>query len=262
MCRICEAAATNPEYLNLLEKMMEEDVERLETTRKFLGQYPSLSHNLYTSLKWPTKLTKPLFEARVAFAIPNNYFQHLLLDGERTGNHFAHGATRSIFFSGDKLVLFSKTVGQEVGHPFLSSFLFTHFEKNEYSVAYDGKDMKISVNVEKPLKNMISGEIEKRRITFNFFHQNLEGRIISKQQAIQSSYVKKVYGKHGNVNTLFASSDLEGYVVSVSHYSPHPFMLRMCKDFGFESFRNFQEHVLDYFTEHLKLESPEEKSSI
>ncbi len=260
MCRICEAAATNPEYIGLLEKMLEEDQVRLETTHKFVDQYPTLSRNLYTSLKWPTKLTKPLFEARVAFAIPNNYFQHLLLDGERTGNHFAHGATRSIFFSGDKLVLFSKTVGQELGQPFLSSFLFTHFEKDEYSVSYDGKDMKISVNVEKPLKNLITGEVEKRRITFNFFHQNLEGRIISKEQAVQSSHVKKIYGKHGNVRTLFASADLEGYVVSVSHFAPHPFMLRLCKEFGFESFRNFQEHATDYFREHLHLTPPAETS--
>ena len=258
MCRICEVAASDPEYLSLLQKMVEEDERRLETTRTFLGQFPSLSHNLYTSLKWPTKLASPLFEARTAFAIPNNYFQHLLLDGERTGNHFAHGATRSLFFSGKNLVLFSKTVGQEAGRPFLSSFMFTHFTPREYSVSYDGKDMRISADCEKSLKNLITGKPEKRRISFNFYHQNLEGRIISKEQAMQSSYVKKVFGKRGNVRALFASADLEGYVVSVSHFSPHPFMLRLCKQFGFDSFRAFQEHALDYFTEHLGLSPPSE----
>jgi hypothetical protein len=262
MCKICEIASTNSEYLSLLEKMVGEDQERLKTTNEFLDQYPSLSKNLYTSLKWPTTFSTPLFEARAAFAIPTKYFQPILLDGERMGNHFAHGATRSVFFSGDKLVLLSKTIGQEVGRPFLSSFLFTHFDKGEYDVAFDGKDMKISVDVEKPLKNLITGKVEKKKIHFNFFHQNLEGRIISKEQAMQSSYVKKTLGKRGNVRTLFASADLEGYVVSVSHFSPHPFMLRLCKQFGYESFRQFQEHSLDYFREHLKLKPPEEKSSI
>ncbi len=258
MCKICDGAANNSEYLSLLNKSTEEDCLRLDTSRKFTDKYPSLAHNLYTSLKWPTKLSKPLFEARVAFAVPNNYFQHLHLDGERTGNHFAHGATRSIFFSGDNLVLFSKTIAQDAGRPFLSSFLFTHFNKKEYSVAYDGKDMKISVNIEKPLKNLITGKIERRRITFTFFHQGIEGRIISKEQAVQSSYVKKMYGKRGNVRTLFASADLEGYVVSVSHFAPHPFLLRLCKEFGFESFRGFQEHVMDYFIEHLNLSNPKD----
>jgi len=208
MCKICEAAANNPEYHALLAKMMDEDQVRLEATKSFTDKYPSLSHNLYTSLKWPTKLTKPLFEARAAFALPHNYFQRILLDGKRMGNQFAHGATRSMFFSGDDLVVFSKTVGQETGRPFLSSFLFTHFSPKEYNVAYDGKDMKISVNVVKPLKNLITGEVEKKQIAFNFFHQNLEGRIISKEQAVQSSYVKKLYGKRGNVRALFASADL------------------------------------------------------
>lgn len=258
MCKICENAAKNPEYQALLSRMMDEDQIRLEGTKTFLDKFPSLSHNLYTSLKYPTKLTKPLFEARTAFALPHNYFQIILLDGKRMGNQFAHGATRSMFFSGENLVVFSKTVGQEAGRPFLSSFLFTHFTPKEYTVSYDGKDMRISVNVKKSLKNLISGEVEKKQIAFNFFHQNLEGRIISKEQAMQSSYVKKIYGKRGNVRALFASADLEGYVVSVSHYSPHPFMLRLCKEFGFDSFRAFQEHTLDYFTEHLKLNPPEE----
>lgn len=261
MCRICEIASSNPEYLSVLEKMVEDDQARLGQTRSFLDKFPSLSKNLYTSLKWPTKLSKPLFEARAAFAVPHNYFQPIILDGERMGNHFAHGATRSVFFSGSRLVLFSKTMGQEVGKQFISSFLFAHFEKNEYSVAFDGKDMKISVNVEKPLQNMITGKTEKKKIVFNFFHQNLEGRIISKEQAMQSSYVKKTFGSRGDVRSLFASADLEGYVVSVSHFSPHPFMLRMCKEFGYGSFRQFQEHALDYFVEHLGLSPPESKTS-
>ncbi|MCP4647937.1 MAG: hypothetical protein GY852_09440, partial [bacterium] len=130
MCKICEIASTNSEYLTLLENMVKEDQERLKATSGFLDQFPSLSKNLYTSLKWPTKFSTPLFEARTAFAIPTKYFQPLLLDGERMGNHFAHGATRSVFFSGDRLVLLSKTLGQEAGRPFLSSFLFTHFEKD------------------------------------------------------------------------------------------------------------------------------------
>ena len=160
--------------------------------------------------------------------------------------------TRSIFFSGKRLVLLSKTMGQETGRPFLSSFLFTHFEKDEYSFRYDGKDLRVSVDTEKRLKNLITGKTERKGIKFTFVHQNLKGRIISKQQAMQSSYVKRVYGSHGrNISAMFASSNLEGYVVSVAHISPHPFLLRLHGDFGFGSNRHFQEHVMEYFSGHL-----------
>lgn len=254
MCRICDSASASSSYLSMLEKMGKEDAERLDAAKLFLDKFPSLPNNLYTSLKWPTALSRPLFEARVAFAIPTNYFQQLLLDGEKAGNHFSGGSTRAISFSKDKLILFSKTVAQEAGKPFLSSLLFTHFEKGEYSAAYDGQDLRISVDVEKPLKNLISGKVEKKRIKFDFFHQGLDGRIISKEEAMQSSYIKKSLGTHGDPRALLASADLEGYVVSVHHFSPHPFMLQNCRDFGFDSFRQFQEHALDYFLEHLGME--------
>lgn len=251
MCRICEAAASSNGYLSMLGKSLSEDSARIESSKKFLDKFPSISKSMYTSLKWPAQLSKPLFEARAAFAIPTNYFQQILLDGEKMGNHFSHGSTRSIYFSGEKLILLSKSVSQEAGVPFMGSFLFLHFDKNEYSFAYDGQDLRISADVEKPLKNVITGKVEKKRIRFDFFHQNLEGRIISKEQAMQSSYVQKAYGTRGDVRSLFASADLEGYVVSVNHLSPHPFMLQNAKDFGFETYRQFQEHVLDYFSEHL-----------
>ncbi|MBN2122501.1 hypothetical protein JW721_05625 [Candidatus Micrarchaeota archaeon] len=261
MCKICEAASSNPEYKRILDEMQQQDLHRLESTNDFLEMFPSLKSNLYTSLKWPSSLNKPLFEARAAFAVPHNYFQKLYLGNEPMGNHFAHGATRSVFFSKDRLVLLSKTVGQENGRPFLSSFLFTHFEKNEYSFKYDGNDLQISVDCEKTLKNLITKKPEKKRIRFSFVHQKMEGRILSKQQAAQSSYVKRVYGARGNVSSLFASADLEGYVVSVSHMSPHPFLLRFNSEFGFGSNREFQEHVMDYFAEHLGFKIGERKDS-
>ncbi len=117
--------------------------------------------------------------------------------------------------------------------------------------------MRVSVDCEKPLKNLISGKVEKKRIKFDFFHQNLEGRIISKEQAMQSSYIKKSLGAHGDPRALLASADLEGYVVSVHHFSPHPFMLQNAKDFGFDSFRQFQEHSIDYFLAHLEIRKGE-----
>ena len=48
-----------------------------------------------------------------------------------------------------------------------------------------------------------------------------------------------------------SSIDMEGYAITVPHFSPHPYLLQLHAQFGFGSNRDFQEHVIDYFKEHL-----------
>ena len=47
---------------------------------------------------------------------------------------------------------------------------------------------------------------------------------------------------------------MEGYVVTVPHFSPHPYMLQLHKEFGFKDNKDFQERgVFEYFKNHLNL---------
>jgi hypothetical protein len=96
------------------------------------------------------------------------------------------------------------------------------------------------------MKNLITGKVEKKKILFSFTHLSIEGRIVSKEQVAQSSRFQKVYGKRG-ARVRSQSVDLEGYAVTVPHFSPHPYLLQLHKEFGFEDNKEFQLNVIDYF---------------
>jgi hypothetical protein len=192
-----------------------------------------------------------MFEARAAYAVPNNYFQNISLDEERVGNSFAHGAMRSLFFAGERLVLLSKGVNFKDGKEFFTSFLLLHLEKNEYEAKAGAGEFRITVNVEKPMMNLISGKAEKKRVLFSFIHQSVQGRIVSKDQVASSARFKNVYDKYQGAQMKSGSMDMEGYAVTVPHFSPHPYMLQCRKDFGFETNKDFQLKTEDYFKAHI-----------
>ncbi len=251
MCNICQAAKNSVNYINLLNGMIEEDRARLEQSKQLKDNFPSMSKLLYTSIKWPVRLLFPMFEARVAYCVPNNYFQSLFIGEERAGAMFFHGSTRSIFLADDKLILFSKGVNYFEGKEFFTFFLLADFNKDEFSYHFDGDNLSINANVEKKMKNLITDKIESKRISFNFVNQSVRNRIISREQVLTSAHFRAIYEKYGTAVNKVASIDLEGYAITVPHFSPHPYLLQIHQEMGFGSNREFQEHVIDYFKTHL-----------
>lgn len=253
MCELCEKAKTAPEYRDFIVKMQEHDVNRIDFSVKLSDKFKLLKSALFTSMKLPPLFILPMFEARAAYAVPNNYFQPIFLNDEKLGVAFSHGSMRSIFFVGDRLVLFSKIVNHREGQEFLTSFLLVHFEPNEFEYKLIGDELTLSVDMEKSLKNIVTGDVEKKHIKFNFMNKSVVNRIVSKEQVVQSSRFKKVYARFGGARMKAASIDMEGYAITVPHFSPHPYMLQLHEKFGFVSNRDMQEHVIDYFREHLSL---------
>jgi hypothetical protein len=250
MCNVCDRAKT-PGYGALIAKMLEEDEARLAYSKAMAARFPVIAKSVYSSISWPVKLAYPMFEARAAYAVPNNYFQALSLDGERLGNSFAHGAMRSLFFAGDRLMLFSKSVSFRDAGEFFTSFLLLHLERGEYESRVGETEIRITAEAEKPMMNLITGRAEKKRIAFSFVHQKVAGRIVSKEQVTTSARFREVYGKYGGVSMKAGSMDMEGYAITVPHFAPHPYLLQLHEQFGYESNRQFQEHVEDYLRAHL-----------
>lgn len=250
MCNVCERAKT-PEYGALIAKMLEEDEARLAYSKAMAAQFSPIARSVYSSISWPVKLAYPMFEARAAYAVPNNYFQNLTVDGERLGNAFAHGAMRSLFFAGGRLMLFSKAVSFRDAGEFFTSFILLHLERGEYESRVGEGEIRITAQVEKPMLNLITGRPERKEIAFSFVHQKVAGRIVSKEQVTQSARFREVYGKYGGAGYKAGSMDMEGYAITVPHFAPHPYLLQLHEMFGYESNRQFQEHVEDYFRAHL-----------
>ena len=252
MCDFCRKAKETPQYASLIDGMLEEDKARLEYTKVMAEKLSPIARSVYCSMNWPVKLVYPMFEARAAYAVPNNYFQNLTMDGERMGNGFAHGAMRSVFFAGDRLVLFSKTVNFRDAKEFFTSFLLLHLERGEYTASQSGGEIRLSASLEKTLLNLVTGKPEKKKVAFTFVNQGVTGRIVSKERAATSARFKGVYEKYGGAQMKSASMDMEGYAITVPHFSPHPYMLQLHREFGFETNKELQLHVADYFAEHLQ----------
>lgn len=251
MCDICNNAKESKDYLLLIEKMFETDISRLEFSKEMAKTLRPINSRIYSSIKYPIKLLYPMFDARAAFSVPQNFFQNLTINGEKMGNTFSHGAMRSIFFIKKRLMLLSKTVNHSEGQEYFTSFVLAHFEPKEYSFKYEGDDLTITVDIEKPMRNLITNQVEKKKIQFNFLNKSVLGRIVSREQVLTSSQFKNVYSKYGGANSKSSSIDIEGYAITVPHFSPHPYMLQLHKEFGFESNREFQEKAIGYFKEHL-----------
>ena len=94
----------------------------------------------------------------------------------------------------------------------------------------------------------------RKKIKFNFVNQSVKNRIVSKEQVVQSDRFKRVYARFGGARMKAASIDMEGYAITVPHFSPHPYLLQLHQQFGFESNRQMQERVIDYFNEHLGIQ--------
>jgi len=252
MCNLCEMAKNNPAYINLLAKMTEEDISRMEATAAAAEKMQMLKRRIYSSIKWPLNLSYPMFDARTAYSVPNNYFQNLYLDGERQGVMFTHGAMRSVFFAGERLMLFSKSVNYKPGLNFFTSFVLLHLEPDEYDhkVAGDGT-LTVSADVTKAMKNLITGKTEKKKVMFNFIHKPVRGRIMSREKILTSSQFRNVYARYGGAQLKSASIDMEGYALTVPHFAPHPYMLQLHEQFKHPTKRDFQEHAIDYFKTHL-----------
>ncbi|HIH22558.1 TPA: hypothetical protein HA238_02425 [Candidatus Micrarchaeota archaeon] len=266
MCEFCDKTKETPQYLRLIEEMLSTDAKRLENTKtpQAISAFSSAGKNVFSTVNLPSKIEHPLFEPRAAYAVPNNYYQPLVVNGEQTGRSFAHGATRSIFFSGKYLMLLSKTVTHTEGFEFFTSYLLAHFEKKELRVNIAGGNgndghgedasFEIAADVEKPAKNLVSGKTEKIRIQFNFIHQPVKNRIVSSERVMSSTQLKNAYGKYGaGLGTKMASVDMEGYAITVPHFAPHPYLLQLHNEFGFGSPKEMQERASEYFKTHLIL---------
>lgn len=264
VCEFCEKASETPQYLRLIEEMLSTDAKRLENTKtpQAIAAFSSAGKNVFSTVSVPSKLEHPLFEPRAAYAVPNNYYQPLVVNGEQAGRSFAHGATRSIFFSGKYLMLLSKTITHTEGFEFFTSYLLAHFEKTELRVnvtggsgndgSGDDASFEIAADVEKPAKNLVSGKTEKIRIQFNFVHQPVKNRIVSSERVLSSTQLRNAYGKYGTgLGTKMASVDMEGYAITVPHFAPHPYLLQLHKEFRFGSQKEMQENTWKYFNEHL-----------
>ena len=70
MCRICENASANEQYISLLSSMQESDAGRLEHSKSLGSKFPSMM--VYSNMDYPLKISEPMYEPKLPMAKPMN----------------------------------------------------------------------------------------------------------------------------------------------------------------------------------------------
>jgi hypothetical protein len=227
-------------YTKNLQRLIESDREWLENTKKLSSDIDALKASCYGKIFSRNDVF--LFEAKMPFARPLEYFQPIHLDGKRLSPRFSHGSTTALYFSEDGLYLLSKHVAFAQGMNFFAHYL--HFKLENPSLQILEKSIRISFSGSLKLENLVLGSFEEKTISFTFLHENIENRIVKKEDALASKKMEEVYGRHGE---SFASANIEGFTISVRHFSPHPFAFQAYKEFGYESYVDMENDVVNLF---------------
>lgn len=227
-------------YIKNLDYLIERDQEWLENTKKLSSEMETLHTACYGELF--SKSDVFLFEPKMPFARPLEYFQPIHVDGKRLSPRFSHGSTTALYFSETGLCLISKYIASREGLGFFSHYLHFRLENPQIRVLEKSISVSFSGNVQ--LENLIVGGSEDKNVSFTFLHENIENRIVKKEDALISKKMEEVYRRHGET---FVSANIEGFTVSVRHFTPHPFAFQACREFGYSSYIDMENDIVNLF---------------
>ncbi len=228
----------NTNYFSLIKTMQEKDKIILEKSKE---DEDSLLFSSFENKFEPIDYI--LLEPRTAFATPVKYFQNLYLNTEKWPFIWRHNSTRAIGFKNSDIFLISKHMyADETG---FSHYLFLKLNKNEIKVEKD-LNLSLSFDGDKEVFDLKTGEKINMHIQFNFIQKPFHKT--QKQRAQHTAMYKNAY-RGGNITQ--AASKFEDYIVTVPHFSPHPYLLNEYEKLGFEKRSDMQKAVFDYLKKNI-----------
>ncbi|MEM4367280.1 MAG: hypothetical protein QW035_04095 [Candidatus Anstonellales archaeon] len=244
MCRLCNR---NANYERLIATMLEQDRKRIESTKVLAERIEKLKSAIYS--EGEISIGKPMLEPKMPLPVPTNYFQNLLIDGEKAPNAFSHGSTRAIFFKEKKVHLLSKQAVVKDGVEFMAHYIYCSFPFSELSMKIGEKESVIEFRGKKKMTNLITGKEEEKELAFMFSHQNIEGKFTSKDRLVASQSYRSVIARHTNIDSFLDYIGMEGYIVTVAHFAPFPYLLNLHKEYGYDSRKEMASDVNNYLKE-------------
>lgn len=227
----------NTEYFSLIQKMQLKDKQLLEDSKT------NQDSVLFSFKDEIPKITYILIEPKTSFATPIKYFQDLYINNEKWPFIWRHGSTRALGFDQSNIYLLSKHLYAD--EKYFSHYLFLRFDKHEIIKKIDeSNSLQFSFNGKKEVYNLKTEILETIQIQFNFIQKPFHKT--QKQRAQNTTMYKNTYRGE---NISQAASKFEDYVVTVPHFSPHPYLLNEFKKLGFEKRSDMQKAVFDYLKE-------------
>ena len=246
MCRLCELVRERGQaYSNKMSASIAASVACMPVSSgpffsNFLGEgeppekYPAIDY--------------PLFEPKAAYASPVKYFQETWLEKAQLPCNWTHASTRAIGFLGGDLVLFSK-FPKPSDPKLLLSFIHLRVPISRLKAGYDQSILSVSFSGSVNATDMKSGS--RRDVSVSFTFTGRKHITLTKKELHRSDVMSQSYGEHADER--LASADIAGYVVSVPHFAPHPYLFNMHKELGFPSRNAMLQETNGFIMEHLGL---------
>ncbi|MGB9635306.1 MAG: hypothetical protein ACPL0A_02400, partial [Candidatus Micrarchaeia archaeon] len=222
MCDLCKRLA-NTHYPTKISQYMLEDVERMLKTENVL---------LFSQETFPYIEPLLYLEPRVAMPKPTRYYQSMEIDGKALRLDWSSGAMRAIGLKNNEIVVLTKSVIKQTGQPERFNYYFlAKLKKDELDISETNNEIKISYKGNVSGINLKTRKMENHELSFSFIHQHNENAFIPKSRLTSSSLYSKSTGDKGQA----ILSRFEEYAVTVMHFAPHPMILQVHKELGFET---------------------------
>jgi hypothetical protein len=197
-------------------------------------------------------LTTAIFEPRMPLQLPSNFYQPLLIDGQKLRGDWASGWIRLIAFSNGSLYLLAHAFRTRETKEYLMFLHQVEFEKGEYTIAASGNKVVITVkDVKKDGIDLLTGRPASHTYSFSFTHQHTEKTMVPRNRIESSALVRSAY--HGKLAQKPLSFDWTTYVVTVPHLAPHSFIHQRYKEFGYSNAMEMQNAVTELLKSHLTI---------
>lgn len=186
MCKICKNSKIYQEKFN-------------EIFLKIAQRAASTSQNegvAFSTIPFPPQINFALFEPRMALQLPSNFYQNVIIDGQRLRNDWSSGWLREIGFRDGRLFFITHAFrfDKETNTEKILYLYIVEFEKEQWSAKEEAGKIVITVgDVRKAGKNLITGQIEEHTFSFSFTHQPTDRAIVPRDRIETSTLVRSIY---------------------------------------------------------------------
>jgi len=245
MCDTCAKLISDPENTQRIQSIYSRIEGRLANTKA----EPNGEEIAFSTNDFPL-LTGMVFEPRMQLQLPSNFYQSVIIDGQKLRSDWAGGWMRVVGFEGDSLFLLAQAMRTHDGKEYIVYLHKVEFRRGEFSVNDDGNRITVSVkDVKKEGINLLNGQPASHTYSFTFIHQPTERSMVPRDRIEGSALIKTIY--HGAMPQKPLTFDWTTYVVTVPHLAPYHSVHQRFKDLGYAGAMDMQNAVTGMLRQHL-----------
>ncbi len=244
MCEICSKLdEEHKKRVDSIYSRISNHIDNSKTNQEFKGV-------AFSTPDFP-RLYGVWFEPRMQLQLPSNFYQSVLVDGQKLRSDWASGWLRTVSFQNGSLFLLAHGLVKKEEKEYNLFLYQVEFKKEEYKVNIsEGNKISITVdNIEKEGIDLVTGGQVSHKFTFSFVHSPTDRAFVPRDRIESSGLFRSVY--QGKAAPKPITFDWSNYVITVPHFAFHSILHQRYKEFGFNSAIEMQHKVTALLKENL-----------